>query len=50
MGFEDPLVEPPAEVFEWTRDPKDAPSEPAYLEIGFEEGVPRLLGGEYYSF
>ncbi|HOA99495.1 argininosuccinate synthase [Candidatus Sordicultor fermentans] len=47
--LEDPLVEPPAEVFEWTRDPKDAPSEPAYLEIGFEEGVPRLLGGEYYS-
>ena len=23
--------------------------EPAYLEIGFEEGVPRLLGGKYYS-
>ncbi|MEN3185768.1 MAG: argininosuccinate synthase [Atribacterota bacterium] len=48
--LEDPWVEPPEEVFEWTRNPKEAPDEPAYLEIGFENGVPTLLRGQYYSF
>ncbi len=47
--LEDPWVEPPEEVYEWTRDPRRAPDEPAYLEIGFEEGFPKLLNGQYYS-
>lgn len=47
--LEDPWVEPPEEVFEWTRSPKETPDEPAYLEIGFENGVPTLLRGQYYS-
>lgn len=47
--LEDPWVEPPEDVFEWTRDPKKAPDEPVYLEIGFEKGVPTLLRGQYYS-
>ncbi len=47
--LEDPWVEPPEEVFEWTKSPLDAPDDPAYVEIGFEEGMPRLLEGQYYS-
>ncbi|GIW12711.1 MAG: argininosuccinate synthase [Tepidiforma sp.] len=44
--LEDPWAEPPAEAFEWTRDPEDAPPTPAYLEIEFESGVPVRLNGE----
>ncbi|MEN3202455.1 MAG: argininosuccinate synthase [Atribacterota bacterium] len=47
--LEDPWVEPPEDVFAWTRNPLETPDEPVYLEIGFEEGVPRLLRGQYYS-
>lgn len=47
--LEDPWVEPPEDVFAWTRNPLEAPDEPTYLEIGFEEGIPRLLRGQYYS-
>ena len=43
--LEDPWAEPPREVFEWTRDPRECPEEPAYLEIGFKEGVPVSLNG-----
>ncbi|MGH7904070.1 MAG: argininosuccinate synthase [Candidatus Dormibacteraceae bacterium] len=43
--LEDPWQEPPAAVFEWTRAPDDCPSRPAYLEIGFEEGIPVSLDG-----
>src|ERR1700704_2839639 len=31
--LEDPWAEPPPEVFEWTRAPRDCPAEPAYVEI-----------------
>jgi argininosuccinate synthase len=44
--LEDPWVEPPAEVFEWTADPSAAPARPAYLEISFREGVPVAVDGE----
>lgn len=47
--LEDPWVEPPEDVFAWTKNPLEAPDEPVYIEIGFEEGVPRLLWGQYYS-
>jgi len=43
--LEDPWQEPPADVFEWTRAPHDAPAEPAYVEIGFERGAPKSLDG-----
>jgi argininosuccinate synthase len=45
--LEDPWAEPPREVFDWTRDPRDCPDEPAYVEIGFKEGVPTTLDGEH---
>lgn len=43
--LEDPWTEPPPEAFEWTRDPEDAPSTPAYLEIEYESGMPVRLDG-----
>jgi len=44
--LDDPLAEPPEEVFQWTRSPAEAPDEPLYIEIGFEDGVPTSLDGE----
>jgi argininosuccinate synthase len=44
--LEDPWAEPPADVFEWTREPRDCPDEPGYVEIGFEQGVPVSLDGQ----
>jgi argininosuccinate synthase len=43
--LEDPWVEPPEEVFAWTKPAQDAPDDPAYIEIGFERGVPVSLEG-----
>jgi len=43
--LEDPWVEPPDDVHQWTRDPGAAPDDPAYVEIGFEKGVPVSLDG-----
>src|SRR5215472_8103693 len=44
--LEDPWAEPPAEVFEWTVAPERCPDEPAYMEIGFVEGLPVSLDGK----
>ncbi len=38
--LEDPAVEPPEEVYAWTRSPLEAPADPAYVTIDFERGVP----------
>jgi argininosuccinate synthase len=43
--LEDPLLEPPEEAFAWTKSPLEAPEDPAYANIRFEEGVPVGLGG-----
>ena len=43
--LEDPAVEPPAEMFRLTVDPVLAPDAPAYVEIGFERGVPTTVDG-----
>lgn len=43
--LEDPWQEPPAEVYEWTKSPAEAPERPAYVEIGFERGLPVSLDG-----
>jgi argininosuccinate synthase len=47
--LEDPWVEPPPDVHQWTKDPEAAPDKPAYLEIRFEKGVPVSLDGESLS-
>ncbi len=44
--LEDPWVEPPADVWLWTKDPEDAPNKPQYIEIEFENGIPVALDGE----
>jgi len=43
--LEDPWNEPPADVWTWTKSPVDAPTEPGYVVIGFEHGVPVSLDG-----
>ncbi|MCD5401946.1 argininosuccinate synthase [candidate division NPL-UPA2 bacterium] len=48
-ALEDPEKEPPPEIYLLTVEPAQAPSKPTYLEIYFEEGLPRKLDGEDYS-
>ena len=44
--LEDPWVEPPGEVFTWTKSPGEAPDLPSYVEIGFEQGTPVTIDGQ----
>ncbi len=44
--LEDPWEEPPADVYEWTSGPENAPREAAYVEITFQHGIPVALNGE----
>ncbi|MDZ4247068.1 MAG: argininosuccinate synthase [Dehalococcoidia bacterium] len=44
--LEDPWVEPPEEVFAWTKPVNKTPEKSRYLEIGFEKGVPVSLDGK----
>ncbi|MEM7128771.1 MAG: argininosuccinate synthase [Chloroflexota bacterium] len=43
--LEDPWNEPPADMFEWTVSPEDAPEEPEYLELYFRKGLPERVNG-----
>ncbi len=43
--LEDTWNEAPDDVFLWTKSPEKAPARPAYLEIGFEKGIPVSLNG-----
>lgn len=47
--LEDPDHEPTEDVFELTTAPEDAPNEPRYIELGFEQGLPVSLDGEELS-
>ncbi|HEX5038119.1 MAG TPA: argininosuccinate synthase [bacterium] len=47
--LEDPWREPPKDMFVMTKDPQDAPSTPAYVEIGYEKGNPVALNGSRLS-
>ena len=44
--LEDPWNEAPRDVFVWTKPLEETPDEPAYLEIGFDTGIPISLDGE----
>ena len=48
--LEDPRIEPPEEVFEWTSSPMAAPEEPAYATIRFEAGKPAAMDGKREDF
>jgi argininosuccinate synthase len=43
--LEDPWLEPPEDVYEWTVSPERAPEQPTYIEIEFQSGVPVELDG-----
>ncbi len=44
--LEDPMTEPPEEVYEMTKAIADTPDEPEYVEIGFEHGIPVSLNSD----
>ncbi|HEV3472321.1 MAG TPA: argininosuccinate synthase [Actinomycetota bacterium] len=44
--LEDPWAVPPEDIYELTISPADAPREPAFVEVGFEGGVPVSVDGE----
>ncbi len=44
--LEDPMTEPPEEVYQMTKAIADTPDEPEYLEIGFEHGIPVSLNSD----
>ena len=44
--LEDPWVEPPEEVFSWTKSPAVAPDKPTYVEVGFDKGIPVSIDGQ----
>ena len=44
--LEDPWLEPPDDVFTWTKSPEQAPDKPQYVEIGFEKGIPSTIDGQ----
>ncbi len=41
--LEEPSYEPPEEIFQWTASAVNAPNEPEYVTISFENGVPVSL-------
>jgi argininosuccinate synthase len=44
--LEDPMVEPPADAYQRTVAPEQAPDVQSYVTIGFEQGVPVSLDGK----
>jgi len=44
--LEDPMAEPPADAYQRTVSPLDAPDHPTYVTIEFEKGVPVVLNGK----
>lgn len=47
--LENPWNEPKRDLYLMGVSPEDAPDEPTYLELGFEQGVPVSLNGETIS-
>lgn len=45
-ALEDPWVEPPDDVYAWTKSPDKAPGTPEYIEITFVKGIPTSLNGK----
>ncbi|MFC1970060.1 argininosuccinate synthase [Chloroflexota bacterium] len=44
--LENPWNEPPEDAFLWTKSLEETPAQPAYLEIGFDKGIPVSLDGK----
>jgi argininosuccinate synthase len=43
--LDDPWREPPEEIYQLTKAPADAPNQPAYVEVEFEQGMPVAVNG-----
>ncbi|MCB9102924.1 MAG: argininosuccinate synthase [Anaerolineales bacterium] len=43
--LEDPWLEPEKAMFQLSVDPEDAPNQPEYIEIDFQEGIPKKING-----
>lgn len=44
--LEDPMTEPPEEIYDLTKSVADTPNEPQYVEITFEKGTPIAVDGD----
>ncbi len=44
--LEDPMTEPPEEVYALTKAIADTPEQPEYVDISFERGIPVAIDGE----
>lgn len=44
--LEDPMAEPPEEIYLMTKAIADTPDEPEYITIGFEQGLPTTINGK----
>ncbi len=47
--LEDPANEPQNHLYVLTVPPEEAPDKPAYVEVGFEAGVPVSINGQKYA-
>jgi argininosuccinate synthase len=47
--LENPSIEPPEDVFEWTNSPENASTTPEYLTIEFDKGVPMAINGKHFG-
>jgi argininosuccinate synthase len=47
--LEDPWKEPPEDAYQITTPPERAPSNPVYLDIYFEQGIPTRINGKLFS-
>lgn len=45
--LEDPMTEPPEDIYLLTKAIADTPDEPEYVDIGYEKGIPVSLNGQY---
>jgi len=43
--LEDPLTEPPEDIFELTTSPEKSPDKPEYVTLEFEKGIPKSVNG-----
>ncbi|HEY9714053.1 MAG TPA: argininosuccinate synthase [Chroococcales cyanobacterium] len=44
--LEDPAAEPPADLFQWTTNPEQAPDKPEYVTVGFTQGIADSVNGK----
>ena len=43
--LEDPWKEPPADIYQMTASPQNAPQKPQYITVDFKKGIPAKING-----